>query len=460
MSIWTDLTDKVNVALENEIRVGVTGLSKGGKSTFFTSLINQFQNFSSTEAYVNLPRFTALKDSGIYYGGIVDNTDLSVPKFPYAESIDAICSNPPRWPAPTDSVTEVKIELKCKERRFYIPGENRTVYLSLYDYPGEWLIDILLLNLSYEEFSQKISCMAGELENIADFKPWYQSGLEFKGTEGFSGCEIQLKKTVHLYKEWLASLKAKGFSYVLPGRFIMPGTLENAPIIEFVPWIWRFPSRVEKNSLYAVLKERYESYKENIVRKFYDDFFCKLDRQIILVDCFKALLGGKETYRDLNDTLDILLSNFQYGRSNLFNRLFSPKIDKVIFAATKADMVTIDQHGRLMNILKTMVSQSFRRVKKDLSNCNFMLLSSIKSTRCIETKYHGETIHVLKTDYDEDKRFFPGDLPPDWSEESLKFYQENFHYHNEIKPPKVELGQPLPHMNMDLLLQYLLGDKL
>lgn len=89
-----------------------------------------------------------------------------------------------------------------------------------------------------------------------------------------------------------------------------------------------------------------------------------------------------------------------------------------------------------------------------------MLLSSIKSTRCIETKYHGETIHVLKTDYDEDKRFFPGDLPPDWSEESLKFYQENFHYHNEIKPPKVELGQPLPHMNMDLLLQYLLGDKL
>ena len=106
------------------------------------------------------------------------------------------------------------------------------------------------------------------------------------------------------------------------------------------------------------------SYKENIVRKFYDDFFCKLDRQIILVDCFKALLDGKETYRDLNDTLDILLSNFQYGRSNLFNRLFSPKIDKVIFAATKADMVTIDQHGRLMNILKTMVSQSFRRVKK------------------------------------------------------------------------------------------------
>ena len=71
-----------------------------------------------------------------------------------------------------------------------------------------------------------------------------------------------MNSNIFLREKAFEGLKAKGFSYVLPGRFIMPGTLENAPIIEFVPWIWRFPSRVEKNSLYAVLKERYESYKE------------------------------------------------------------------------------------------------------------------------------------------------------------------------------------------------------
>lgn len=369
-----------NIVLEKEIRVGVSGLSRGGKTAFFTSIINLFNNFSNSDISLQLPRFTALKDHEIFYGGIVNNPDLSVPKFPYAESIDALTSNPPRWPDPTDSVSEVKIELKCKDSRIYMPGNTRTVYLTLYDYPGEWLIDILLLNLTYEEFSAKVSNMMKELEKYVNPTNWYEYGLQLE--PNLPPNEILLKKTVSLYKDWLMELKNKGFSFIIPGRFIMPGSLLGAPIIEFLPWVWGSVNNVSEGSLYDVMKQRYESYKENIVRKFYNDYFCKIDRQIILVDCFKALIGGKETYNDLNRTLDTLLENFNYGENNLFNRLFSPKIDKVIFAATKVDMVTIDQYAKLLNILKSMVNQSFRRVKKNVGNCHFILLSSIKSTKC------------------------------------------------------------------------------
>ncbi len=465
MSFLSNLTDATtgwiqhlaDVALEREIRVGVTGLSRGGKTAFFTSLINLFQNFSEEQASILLPRFSALVDHGIFYGGIVDNPDLSVPRFPYAEAMDALQSDPPRWPDPTDSVSEVKIEFKCRDDRFYMPGNSRTVYLTLYDYPGEWLVDILLLNLTYEEFSQKILSIVDNLRNSADPTSWLDLGSQLDPDHPLD--EILLKKTVNAYRDWLMLLKSKGFSLILPGRFIMPGTLQGAPIIEFVPWVWSKEHNDVSGSLYNLLKERYESYKEKVVRRFYEDYFQKLDRQIILVDCFKSLMGGKETYDDLNRTLDVLLSNFNYGENSLFNRLFSPKIDKVIFAATKSDLVTIDQYERLLNILKTMVSESCRRVKKDIGNCKFQLLSSIRSTKCLEVYYQGSDFQVLKTDYD-DKRFFPGDLPPNWSEESIKFFQNNFNYRQDIRPPKVSLNEPLPHINMDLLLQEIIGDKL
>ena len=101
------------------------------------------------------------------------------------------------------------------------------------------------------------------------------------------------------------------------------------------------------SSLYAVLRERYNYYRDRIVRGFYRECFSRLDRQIVLVDCLKALRGGRETFYDINDAFDTLLSHFSYGNSSFLSRIFSPRIDRVLFAASKADHITNDQHQNL-----------------------------------------------------------------------------------------------------------------
>ncbi len=49
------------------------------------------------------------------------------------------------------------------------------------------------------------------------------------------------------------------------------------------------------------------------------------------------------------------MHSFRYGRSGLLSRLFAPKIDKVVFAATKADHVTPDQHVYMVSLLQQMI---------------------------------------------------------------------------------------------------------
>ena len=84
------ITDSVNRLFDKEIRIGVTGLSRGGKTAFITSLVNTFLNFGNEGMSDRLSRFSAYDKSGIFYGGIAPNHDLSVPQFPYQECYDAL----------------------------------------------------------------------------------------------------------------------------------------------------------------------------------------------------------------------------------------------------------------------------------------------------------------------------------------------------------------------------------
>ena len=41
----------------------------------------------------------------------------------------------------------------------------------------------------------------------------------------------------------------------------------------------------------------------------------------------------------------------------------------------------------------------------------------------------------------------------------MEAYQQYFKF-RELKPPRIDSGELIPNMNMDILLQYILGDKL
>ena len=453
------ITDSVNRLFDKEIRIGVTGLSRGGKTAFITSLVNTFLNFGNEGMSDRLSRFSAYDKSGIFYGGIAPNHDLSVPQFPYQECYDALVASNPQWPTPTDNISEIRLEIKFRDDRIFVPGEHRNLFIDIWDYPGEWLMDLMLLNMSYEQFSKKMREQVKKLTAVVDStSKLFDYRGKLKPNEPVD--HKQLKSVVGTYVDWLKQCKQRGFALIVPGRFVLPGNLEGAPIIEFVPWLWEdFVPDSRSDSLYNTMKFRYENYREKIVKKFYSDSFSKLDRQIILIDCFKALQGGKETYNNINDTFEVLLNNFNYGSNNILSRIFSPNIDKVIFAATKADQITIDEQKNLLSLLKSMVTSASRKVRGEGSNCQYMVMSSIAATRCKMINHRGDNIQVLSTDYEDDKSYYPGEIPPNWSQESMEAYQKYFKF-KELRPPKLSAGDPVPNMNMDIMLQYILGDKL
>ena len=86
-----------------------------------------------------------------------------------------------------------------------------------------------------------------------------------------------------------------------------------------------------------MMHRRYEAYRDVVVRPFFRDHFALLDRQIVLVDALSALNSGPAAVRDLEAAMGDVLRAFRTGQSGLISRIFRPRIDRILFAATKAE---------------------------------------------------------------------------------------------------------------------------
>ena len=456
--LTSKIQDSVNVLLDKKVRIGVTGLSRGGKTALLTSLINNIHTFGSPKAQYNLPRFKPLNSDNIeiLYGGFAKERDLELPQFPYHEALTSLSQEDPVWPKPTDSISKAELEIRYKENSFF-GSSTKTLYLEIWDYPGEWLMDLMLLDMDYFEFSKLYEKRLASIGNVINPSNWLKEGTRFNlNSKSFD--ELTLKNTVTLFKEWLKKVKEYGFAMALPGRFVLPGALEGSLMLEFVPWVWPLEEAQKDSETIKELVKRYETYKEKVVKKFYEDCFSKIDRQIVLVDCIEALMGGKETFMDINESFEVLLKHFNYGSNNFFTRLFFPKIEKTLFVATKADNVTNNEHGHLLELLNSMVGRAATQVRAEGALYETMVLSAIKATKCVEIYHDNEEVQVLTTPYAGESAYFPGTVPTKWSKESMEFFQANFK-RMKLNPPRLSFEEPLPQMNLDLLLKFMLEDK-
>ena len=117
----------------------------------------------------------------------------------------------------------------------------------------------------------------------------------------------------------------------------MPGNLADTPALTFAPLDVAVDGTAPDGSLWAMMRRRYEAYKDVVVRPFFRDHFARLDRQIVLVDALAAFNAGPEALHDLEAALTGILDCFRIGHRTLFSNLFRPRIDRILFAATKAD---------------------------------------------------------------------------------------------------------------------------
>ena len=449
--------DAVNRARDRHIRLAVTGLSRSGKTAFITALVNQLEHAAIDG---RLPLWDAQRQGRILGARRVPQQNAHIPTFPYERGLDALFGDPPAWPAPTRGVAEVRLEIRYRTRhplRRHL-GEISTLYVDLVDYPGEWLLDLPLLDLNYEQWSEQVreQLCRPELQALAAgwLTPLWQADQAF---EERAASELAARYTEYLH----ACKQALGLHLIQPGRFVLPGEYAGAPLLQLVPWVWEMPTHTpEDGTLYATFKQRFEQYKQHLVQGFYEQHFAGFDRQIVLVDCLAPLNAGAASFGDMQQAIARIMESFAYGKSNWWRRLFAPRIDKLLFVASKADHVTPEQHGPLVSLLQHLVSRGRGQARFEGIETECLTLAAIKATEVGKGVADGREFPAIRgtTLSGEPLLLFPGEVPAQippaqwWKTQGFDF--------QAFRPLPMSAHQALPHIRVDAALEFLLGDHL
>jgi predicted YcjX-like family ATPase len=458
------------------VRLGVTGLSRAGKTVFITALIHGLVRGG------RFPVFESLATGRIARARLAPQPDDAVPRFDYETHLRDLIDLR-RWPNSTSDISELRLVIDYQRSS----GADRTLTLDIVDYPGEWLLDLPLLNKTYEQWSAESLVLSRQQPRarLAEAFHAHLATLDANAPED----EAATRKAATLFTDYLRACRDERFAMSLlpPGRFLMPGNLKGSPALTFAPLDLPGDGTAPDGSLWAMMGRRYEAYKDVVVRPFFRDHFARLDRQIVLVDALSAFNAGPEALHDLAAALAGILDCFRIGRSTLLSALWRPRIDRILFAATKADHLHHASHDRLEAILRKTVDAALAKSEIAGAAVDVVALSAVRATReaqvqrgrdklpsILGTPMQGEVAGDENFDGDTEVATFPGDLPTDLD----ALFKANGAFRGltassadkadyrflRFRPPALQRNGPeepsLPHIRLDRALQFLIGDRL
>lgn len=459
----SELLALLNRGADRHLRLAVTGLSRSGKTAFITSLVNQLLNVHSG---ARLPLFSVVRDERLLGVKRIPQRDMGTARFTYDEGLAQLYGTPPAWPTPTRGVSEMRLALRYRSQDSLLRHfkESATLYLEIVDYPGEWLLDLPMLAQDYFDWSrQMVGLLQGDRAQWA--QPW--RALCASLDPFASADENRLAEIAAAWTDYLHRCKAEGLHFIQPGRFVLPGEMAGAPALQFFPWPLADEAersklaQADKGSNFAMLQQRFRYYCQHVVKDFYRNHFLRFDRQIVLVDCLQPLNSGPQAFNDMRLALTQLMQSFHYGQRTLFRRLFAPVIDKLLFAATKADHITADQHGNMVSLLQQLVQDAWQNAAFEGINMDCIGLASVQATQSGLVDHRGEKIPALRGERLSDGEaltFYPGEVPPRLPGHA--FWQQQGFQFEQFRPQPLDIDRPLPHIRMDAALEFLLGDKL
>jgi hypothetical protein len=458
------------------VRLGVTGLSRAGKTVFITALIHGLTRGG------RFPVFEPFATGRIARAHLEPQPDDAVPRFDYETHVRTLIDER-RWPNSTVDISELRLVIDYQRQN----GADRTLTLDIVDYPGEWLLDLPLLNKTYQQWSAE-SLAQSRREPRARLAAAWHAHLATLNAEGREDEQATLT-AAKLFTDYLRACRDERFAMSLlpPGRFLMPGNLAGSPALTFAPLQVPLEGKAPEGSLWAMMARRYEAYKDIVVRPFFRDHFARLDRQVVLVDALAAFNSGPEALVDLEAALEGILDCFRIGRSTILSSLLRPRIDRILFAATKADHLHHQSHDRLEAVLRRAVGRAVAKAESTGAAIDVVALAAVRATReamvargrdklpsILGIPAPGEIANGNAFDGDTEVATFPGDLPAD-AEQLFKgngafrglssgvAANSDFRF-LRFRPPQLERDgreEPtLPHIRLDRALQFLIGDRL
>jgi len=422
--------------IDRQLRLAITGLRRSGKTVFTTSFVHHLVSAH------DLP-FLNAAHQGRLIGAKA--RDFGRDAFPYQQFLSAMQGAPPRWPEPTERLTELRLDIQYRTNGWIggLLAPYQTFEVDIIDYPGEWLLDLPLLQQDYSQFSAAALDMLGAGVRADAARAW-RSSLDHGSVD----------ELIERYRDFLATCQRE-----LSLAFIQPGRLVHD--FEEIKHSHAFCPLPAGHRFEVEMRQRFERYLTELVKPFFTEHFSTFDRQIVLVDLFTCLNEGPEHFLDTQRALRVILDSFSYGRNSWFRRLFAPRIEKVLFAASKADHVAANQHANLKQLLELMVEPAMLRARAEGIDFDVLALSAVRATDTVKTEYQGQTLSCVRGRLKREHRetvIFPGEIPSelpnaaDWASGIFRF--------REFAPRSLKPGAVGQHIRLDQAIEFALGDKL
>jgi predicted YcjX-like family ATPase len=335
------------------------------------------------------------------------------------------------------------------------------VHLDIVDYPGEWLLDLGLLDKTYAQWSAEALARAAQ-------RPGGAVWLAEPADPAAKFPEPDARRLAEAFTAYLAETRAAGYSDCSPGRFLMPGELEGSPALTFAP-LAAGPYR--RGSLGREMERRYTAYKSRVVRPFFRDHLARIDRQVVLVDALGAIHAGPKAFDDLRRTMAGILTAFRPGRNGFFRGLLlGRRVERILFVATKADHLHHSQHPKLTAIIEALVAEARSRADFSGARTAAISLAAIRAT-VEETRDHkGRSLDLVRGTLADGRQaaFWAGDLPDEPSRllatarDGAERWLEGDYGAMAFLPQTLGLrpGDGPPHIRLDKAVQFLIGDLL
>jgi predicted YcjX-like family ATPase len=446
--------------MEPVIRLGVTGLARSGKTVFITSLVANMIDRARMGALV------AQAEGRIDAAYLQPQPDDTLPRFDYEAHLGALTAAAPHWPDSTRAVSELRLSLRVRPTGL-LSGLSgpRTLHLDIVDYPGEWLLDLGLLDKTYDKWSREVLARITARAEAAAFMAKLASVDPTNPHDEPTAQELARRFTAYLH-----AARAAGYYDCTPGRFILPGDLAGSPVLTFAP----MPGEGEgpRKSLRREMARRYEAYKAQVVRPFFRDHFARIDRQVVLVDALGAIHKGPAAVEDMRQAMAETLAAFRPGGNAFLSRLLRGKrVERILFAATKADHLHHSQHPRLTGIMQALTREARARADFAGAQTAAMSIAALRATVEETITHAGKPLDCVRgtlLETGKQAAFYPGELPEDpnrllgparagaaaWLDADYKVM--NF----APAPLTLRPGEGPPHIRLDRAAQFLIGDRL
>ncbi len=442
---------------EPTIRLGVTGLSRAGKTVFITSLVANLLERG------RMGGLRAASDGSIRAAYLEPQPDDTLPRFDCETHLDAMTGPDPHWPESTRAISELRLSFRVQPTGLIAGlGGPQTLHVDIVDYPGEWLLDLALLEKDYAGWSRE-ALERARRRSAAD-----EALAALDATDAEAKFDDQTaQRLAESWTGYLARAREAGFSDCTPGRFLLPGEMAGSPALTFAP----LEGATEKRgTLGAEFARRFEAYKREVVKPFFRAHFSRIDRQVVLVDALGAIHAGPQALEDLRATLADILGTFKPGRNAFLTEIFrGRRVEKILFAATKADHLHHSQHGRLTRVMEALVDEAKRRADFAGAKTAAISVAALRATTEDSVPHEGETLEVVRGVTAEGRRgaFYPGELPEDpqmllsqGRRGAEAWLDAEFGVMRFVPQGGSRPGSGPPHIRLDRAAEFLIGDRL